>query len=208
MIDLGGQRFGRLIVVSLDQARMKPGYVYWRCKCDCGNDKSVRSSGLLSGDVISCGCARAEIVAARNRMLVKHGLSATKAYEVWRHMVSRCCDPTDKGYKDYGGRGITVCDRWHDVAFFVEDMGQPPKGAMIERKNNSLGYSKDNCCWADRVTQNNNSRKNVLITYRGETLSRSQWEQKLGMKPALLRGRLRRGWSIERAIETPIDGAD
>lgn len=204
MKELTGQRFGLLKVLHLDQGRCKPGYVYWSCSCDCGNAKSVRSCALLSGDTQSCGCARRLLTIELNKKRAKHGLSETSAYEVWHHMISRCTNPSDKSFDDYGGRGIRVCDRWKNVAAFVADMGEPPPGMTIERVKNDRGYEPDNCTWATRREQNNNSRRNITITFRGQTMTRAQWEQHLGLGPTTLRARLRRGWPLERALSATL----
>jgi hypothetical protein len=200
MRDLTGQRFGLLTALRLDEKRCKPCYFYWLCSCDCGGETSVRSSTLLSGDTRSCGCMRRQRTAALNKERSKHSLSGTRAYNVWAKMISRCTDPSSKSFPDYGGRGITVCERWQNLEAFVADMGEPEPGMTLERIKNDLGYGPGNCCWATRRAQNNNTRRNVSITFGGLTMTRSQWEQRLGLAPTTLRARLRRGWSIERAL--------
>lgn len=116
--------------------------------------------------------------------------------------MSRCYNPDDKSYVDYGGRGIGVCVRWHSVEHFIDDMGHPKRGDTIERIDNSKGYSFSNCEWASRRRQNNNTRRNVTITFDGQTLTRAQWEQKLGIGSTTLRSRLRRGMSLEQAMKS------
>jgi hypothetical protein len=199
-INLTGRVIGRLIVTTLDEARCKPGYVYWICQCTCGTIKSIRSSGLTSGKVKSCGCLKRDAVIARNKEMITHGLSGTRAYTVWRHMIERCFDSEAKQYSDYGGRGIRVCDRWLNVNNFVADMGQPPPRMTLERIKNSEDYSPENCKWATRREQNNNTRKNVYITFENTTLTRSQWEQRLGLGATTIRSRMRRGMTIEQAL--------
>lgn len=116
-------------------------------------------------------------------------------------MVSRCTNPAATGFKNYGGRGITVCDRWKCFESFFEDMGHPPDGQTLDRKDNDLGYSKENCCWATRHEQANNNRGNRLVTAFGETLNVRQWADRLGIKYVTLHARLtRKGWSPEKAL--------
>jgi hypothetical protein len=118
-------------------------------------------------------------------------------------MRSRCENPSDNGYPDYGGRGITVCDRWKDFANFYADMGDPPKGYWLDRVDNAKGYDPDNCAWRTPKQQNRNRRDNNLLTYNGETLCLSEWAEKLGISRDLLRGRVRRGWDVERIFNVP-----
>lgn len=126
----------------------------------------------------------------------------SREYMTWCDMKKRCENPKDRAYKRYGGRGITVCDRWQSFENFLEDMGQKPVGLSLERKENDKGYSPDNCIWATRIEQANNTRFNRPITFKGETLTMSQWGQQLGMSPQRLYYRLNH-WPIERALQAP-----
>jgi hypothetical protein len=126
-------------------------------------------------------------------------------YMVWHDMVRRCSNPKHQSYKDYGGRGITVCARWLSFTAFCEDMGPRPQGMELERVKNHLGYSLDNCRWATRREQNNNTRSNIVWTFNNKTQTMSQWAQELNMKVGSLRTRVFvLGWSIERALTTPM----
>jgi hypothetical protein len=126
-------------------------------------------------------------------------------YDTWRNMKSRCGNPRNARYADYGGRGITVCDRWkNSFENFIADMGLPPSPAhSIERGDNSRGYEPGNCRWATDVEQTNNQRSNVLIEYDGKTQTIAQWARELGINYQTLRQRIQRyGWSVERAFSS------
>lgn len=118
--------------------------------------------------------------------------------------MSRCYKSTDKRFAQYGGRGITVCDRWHDVNLFIEDMHSTfAPGLKIERQNNNGNYEKSNCAWATSAQQNRNYSRNVNLTFNGETLCLADWATKLNINYGTLWDRLKQGWSVERALTTP-----
>jgi hypothetical protein len=119
-------------------------------------------------------------------------------------MISRCTNPKFPGYKNYGGRGITVCERWRQYEHFLADMGERPHGMTIERKDNDGNYEPDNCRWATRLEQANNKRTNVFIEFDGKRMTRSQWERELGLGSTTLRNRLRNGKSIEEAMRSDL----
>lgn len=149
-----GERYGRLTVI----VERKPGEPRVKCRCDCGIDHSVLMTEW--GKTQSCGCLRAELLVARN---TKHGHSpakgATSIYMTWGDMVGRCTNPTHKRWADYGGRGITVCERWRDFRNFLADMGDRPSPQMtLDRIDNDRGYEPGNCRWVSQSTQNRNRR--------------------------------------------------
>jgi hypothetical protein len=120
-------------------------------------------------------------------------------------MRTRCTNPNVPNYKDYGGRGIAVCERWRSFEAFLADMGpRPGLGYSIERINNDGDYEPGNCRWADRAQQSNNRRNNRLLTWNGETKTLAEWSRTTGLDYAALLARLNRGWSVERALSTPM----
>jgi hypothetical protein len=137
----------------------------------------------------------------------KHGFTPRgcipKIYRVWGSMHARCSNPKHQAYANYGGRGITVCARWAKFENFLADMGDAPAGKSLDRRENDRGYSKDNCRWATPQEQRQNTRANVRITYRGETLCTSEWAHRVGISRHLLWARLHAGWEVSRALTTP-----
>ena len=197
-IDLTDQKFGRLTVIRL-VGKSKNGDKIWECKCDCGNIKNVTSSNL-KGKTKSCGCLKRELE-------VKHKMTGTKLYNTWTHMKSRCFNSNDKHYKDYGGRGITVCDEWKDnfQSFFDWSMSNGyADNLTIDRKNNNGNYSPENCAWSTNKEQQRNKRNTCYLTYKEKTQSASEWAEEYGISVKTLTRRIRDGWSIEKALETPV----
>ncbi len=134
-----------------------------------------------------------------------HGMSETKIYRAWRSMRGRCFDKTRKGYENYGGRGIKVCDRWLDFSNFYTDMGTRPKGKTLDRIDNNGDYCPENCKWSTWKEQHANKRNMRFVEFRGVKLTVSQWSERVGLTKSCLRNRLNRGWTIERALMTPIN---
>lgn len=149
-----GQVFGRLQVIAPPVFRKRFGrFVLTRCFCPAETVREVRAASLFSGIVTGCGCVRKERAAASN---TKHGGLGTDAYKSWQKMRQRCTDPSGVAYHRYGGRGITVCDRWNDFANFYADMGDRPPGMTLDRINSDGNYEPGNCRWATRQEQSRN----------------------------------------------------
>ena len=193
--NLSGSRFGRLLV--LERAPNRNKHVYWRCRCDCGNEIEVRADALTRGPTVSCGCYQRDVV-------TKHGMWETSVYHIWRSMLTRCENPNMHAYHLYGGRGIKVCEAWHDFEQFYADMGPCPEGHSLDRIDNNRNYEPDNCRWATAKQQGRNRNDNVEITFQGETRCVAGWAEKLGMRDSTLRERLNRGWTIKEALTTPV----
>ena len=163
-INLEGQRFGRLVAIS-DAGRSSAGLVVWKCRCDCGSEIIMDSHSLRDGNTRSCGCLQRE---ARTQNTRTHGASNTSEYEAWAGMRGRCCNPKDKRFVYYGGRGVTVCERWKSFECFLEDMGKKPSsGHTLDRKNVNGNYCPENCRWATWLEQQNNRGNNMIVEYNG-----------------------------------------
>jgi len=135
-----------------------------------------------------------------------HGMSSSPEYRAWRTMISRCKNPNASAYKNYGGRGISVCQRWvESFENFLSDMGRRPSGLSIDRINNDGNYEPGNCRWATRTEQARNSRMAKPLTFRGETMCFSAWAERTGIHWLTLYKRIKRGWSVEKALVTPRD---
>jgi len=202
-IDLTGQTFERWLVIERADMKTTDGKTLWRCRCACGTLRSVREKSLRQGTSRSCGCWAKEQTGQRVRT---HGLSHLPEYWAWHNMCRRCTRPDDPAFPLYGGRGITVCPAWQKsfVQFYGDVGPRPSPKHSIERRDNDLGYTKDNAYWALANIQNRNKRSNRLLTFQGQTLCVRDWADMLGTRHQYLYARLKKGWSVEDTLTIPI----
>jgi hypothetical protein len=208
-LDVIGKTFNYVTVVA-DTGERKGRAPLYLCRCVCGTEFLSIASNVAGGNKKSCGCKRgqAQIGVKRpwlselNKQRAKHGGYKSKAYSIWRGMLQRCFNPNAKSYHRYGGRGITVCDRWMDFANFLEDMGEAPENLTIERVDNDKGYEPGNCVWAPLKVQANNRSDNVNVTHEGKTMTVAQWAEVVGIERKTLEYRIRAGWDAARALTT------
>jgi hypothetical protein len=198
--DLTGKKFNMLLVVC------KHGHigkkVSWKCVCDCGAESIVVTNSLTSGNTKSCGCLN---IKRAKELNLSHGMCKTRFYQIWCGLKNRCYKPNNVHYHLYGGRGIRLCERWHNFINFYDDMFETYQdGLSIDRVDTNGDYSPENCRWADVITQANNTRTNRIETVNGITDTVANLCRIFNMKTSTVNMRLFRGWSIEDAILKPI----
>lgn len=171
-IDITGQRFGKLTVIGY--AGNNRTAAQWLCRCDCGNECIVVGTKLRSGYTKSCSCAQKIVTSIHFK---KHGKTGTPEYRTWKAMKERCYNVHNIGYKNYGARGIRVCERWlNSFENFLSDMGvKPGKKYSIDRKDSTGNYEPGNCKWATMKEQGGNTSRNVWIEYEGQTKIIQDW---------------------------------
>jgi len=195
-----GARFGRLIVTS--RAANVDGRHHWVCRCDCGAERVVRGDCLGAHNTLSCGCLNSELTGKRAQELnTAHGMSNSEEYAIWQGIHYRC----SSGHADYGGRGISVCDRWSAFGAFYADMGpRPSPQHSVDRINVNGHYEPGNCRWATCDVQANNRRSTVVLSVCGTSLPMAEWARRLGIDRVLLWIRIfRLKWSVVEALATP-----
>ena len=197
-----GKRFGYWLIKE-HKGLDKHGHQIYLCHCDCGNEKIVALGNLKTGKSTNCGCVKIANLKG-NDYNKKHGMSFSREYRTWESMIARCECETNREYSDWGGRGIKVCERWHDFNNFYADMGKRPPNTTLDRIDNNGNYEPSNCRWANAKTQANNRRSNTLITFNGKTQTLQQWADETGIYKNTISMRINHyGWSIEKALTTP-----
>lgn len=203
LIDLTGNRFGGWFVLKRAPNRGKA--VMWECLCDCGTTSVVQGTSLKSGASTNCGCGR-----IKNHYRT-HGLTKHPLYRVWQRIKGCTSSPSHQDYAHYGGRGIQMCVDWQNdfQSFYDWCMSHGwEKGLEIDRIDTNGNYEPSNCRFTDRVGQMSNTRKTRLVTYNGKTQSVAQWARETGLKVNTLYGRLKNGWSVEKALTTEVHHAN
>lgn len=215
IIDLTGQRFGRLTVIEQVEPYISPkGHkaIRWLCCCDCGNEKTVTHGHLCSGATISCGCYHSDELTKRN---TKHGEASTKLYGIYRGIKIRCYDPNHQDYQRYGQRGIAMCEEWKNDFQAFRDWAYAngyneevlPNGRVkwtIDRIDNNGNYCPENCRWITLQEQACNRSSNYRIEYKGKTQTIAEWAKELGMPYITLHDRLlRNNCDLEKALQKP-----
>jgi hypothetical protein len=185
-------RFGKLLVVE-KAGHDKFKHIVWSCICDCGNTRLANGVKIRSGLIYSCGCHR-------------HGHAragkTSREYAAWAAMLVRC---RNVSVPRYGGRGITVCERWNDFPAFLKDMGtRPSPWHSLDRINNDGNYEPSNCRWATRIEQGRNKSSNLIVVAMGKALPVSAWSEMLGIEESTLRRRIAHGMSPGEALSKPI----
>lgn len=203
-IDLTGERYGKLEVLRLEVD--EPGKKKkWLCKCDCGAEVIVSASNLRNAHTRSCTQCGYKSMKEKNK---KHGASKELVYGVWQAMRSRCERENVKSYLDYGARGITVCEEWHDPSKFIAwamENGYEP-GMEIDRIDTNKNYCPENCRWVSRLENANNKRNNKIIEYNGERKTLAEWARHFDVKYKNLSRNINKGYSLEEAVKRDKTG--
>ena len=199
--DLTKKRFGKLIVLKRG-SNDKWGRAKWICKCDCGKIHTVSSYHLISKKTKSCSCLK---------NIGTHKMSHTRFYSIFRGIRSRCNNPNNTKYKDYGGRGVKCL--WKTFEDFFKDMHESyllhfekhgAQNTSLDRTDNNGNYCKKNCQWVTWKDQQSNKRTSLILKLDGKKKTLTQWSEKLNICDETIRGRLKYGWSIRKALTTPV----
>lgn len=200
--DITGRKFGYLTAIKdIGDIGLGRGHV-WLCSCICGKEAGALVQYLLNGSKRSCGIDGHRY--NRDETHIKGASTRLRAeYQSWRGALARCLDSENPGYKYYGGRGITICDRWRTFRAFYDDMGSRPPGYTLERINVNGNYEPDNCRWATKDDQRRNMRSSVYIKHKGKIGLLLDAPRSPGVSRQLAYGRLKLGWPVEKALITP-----
>lgn len=211
--DLCGKKYGRLTVLEKAEPLKHPGgkqSTRWKCQCECGNVVVIQTQVLKKGKSKSCGCFRKEY---SHDTFLKHGRYKSKIYKIYLCILSRCYYEGNKSYKNYGGRGIKVCDQWLGKEGFLNfcewsykngfDDSRTSNEQSIDRIDVNGNYEPLNCRWATQQKQQNNKRNNLYITYNSKTQSLADWCRELNIPYSRTQQRHQRGWSVEKMFNEP-----
>lgn len=206
MIEKIGKRFGKVVVIKKVIKNDKKYKYYWLCKCDCGNEKEIRNDCLKENKIISCGCYTKKI-RAKNiiKATFKHGMSETKLYRIWADMKKRCLNKKVDRYKNYGGRGITICNEWLGFESFKDwalSNGYK-EGLSIERINVNGNYEPSNCTWINFKEQSRNRTTNIFVIYNNKKICLAELSEITRIDSKVLYMRYNRGDREERLWRTP-----
>lgn len=207
-LDLLGRRFERLIVVAYEGTRKrdaKHSDTIWVCKCDCGNEATVTGSLLTMRTTRSCGCLKIECSIRQGHANAKHQMSGTREHQAWVALKARCLNPSNAGWVNYGGRGISVCQEWlNSFEAFYRDMGpRPGPGYSIDRRDNERGYEPSNCFWATSKEQTRNRRSNRWLEIDGFRRTLSEWCELYNVRLPMVRQRILKGMNPKDALTKP-----
>lgn len=193
-----GTKFGLLVVLALSPEKGGADrHRRYHVRCVCGREYVVSGHNLKNGQQ-SCGCTTAELLSATAR---KHGLYGHALHRIWTGMRTRCNNPRARDYARYGGRGITICERWNDFAAFVQDMdNRPSPKHVLDRIDNDGPYAPENCRWVTLTESARNRRDTLRLTVGGVTRSLAEWSELTGLPQHLIRHRLKRGWKHEECL--------
>jgi len=192
-----GKKYGILTVISEIETRNKNGHIMYNVKCDCGKEKQVLGASLKRGASRSCNKC--------SLLTGSHGMWKSREFSIWQSMKDRCYNSNNPRYKNYGGRGIIICDKWKDsFSNFYLDMGES-NDLTIDRVDVNGNYEPSNCRWTTPKIQARNRTNNKVYTYLEETLCMSEWCEKLNISTSTFNNRILRGWSIEKIVNTPIN---
>lgn len=207
-IDISGRRIGRLMVLGAVERRLQANgkkRLLWQCRCDCGSNIVAEGGHLRKGHTRSCGCLRNELSAQRTALRKTHGESHTVEYGIWASMKDRCQATSGRVSKDYGERGIIVCEKWkNSFDYFLADIGRRPSNlySLDRYPDNDGNYEPGNVRWTTREQQMNNRRNNVIVTALGQTKPLAEFFPNGSKWPVYTRcrGRIRLGWNHETVV--------
>lgn len=206
-IDMAGQKIASLTFIER-MPEKRHNIIQWRCLCDCGNEWVGAAQPVKAGVVISCGCVgESRRLAGAIKANTRHSMHGTSEYRIYRMMLARCLNERHPPFADYGGRGITVCDRWlgkDGFANFYADMGPRPSTELtLDRIDNDGPYDPANCRWATKTEQQRNKRNSVVVEFRGRKQTLIEWANEMGVSYAVLAHRRQRNWPIDRMLTQP-----